>query len=83
MHDKHFLNELSDKLASLLPKAEALGGEMKEELTSKIQTQLKNSLSSLDVVSREEFDAQASLLLRAEQRIAELELRLEHLEGRG
>jgi BMFP domain-containing protein YqiC len=76
MKDSQFLNDLSDKLAGLLPKAEALGGEMKDELHSKIQKQLKSSLASLDVVSREEFDAQAAALARAEQRIAELEARV-------
>ena len=36
MQDKNLLNDLSDKLASLLPKAEALGSEVKDELQSKI-----------------------------------------------
>ena len=76
MQDKNLLNDLSDKLASLLPKAEALGSEVKDELQNKIHTQLKNSLASLDVVSREEFDAQVATLARAEAKIAELEQRL-------
>ena len=76
MQDKNLLNDLSDKLASLLPKAEALGSEVKDELQSKIQGQLKSSLASLDVVSREEFDAQVAALARAEAKIAELEQRL-------
>jgi BMFP domain-containing protein YqiC len=49
---------------------------MKDELHSKIQKQLKSSLASLDVVSREEFDAQADALARAESRITELEARV-------
>lgn len=82
MKENHFLDDLSNRIASLLPKAEALGSEMKDELQGKIQAQLKSSLASLDVVSREEFDAQTAALVRAEQKISELELRLEHLEGR-
>lgn len=81
MQDKNLLNDLSDKLASLLPKAEALGSEVKDELQSKIQGQLKSSLASLDVVSREEFDAQVAALARAEAKIAELEHRLAALAG--
>ena len=81
MQDKNLLNDLSDKLASLLPKAEALGSEVKDELQSKIQGQLKSSLASLDVVSREEFDAQVAALARAEAKIAELEQRLTALAG--
>jgi len=81
MQDKNLLNDLSDKLASLLPKAEALGSEVKDELQSKIHGQLKSSLASLDVVSREEFDAQVAALARAEAKIAELEQRLTALAG--
>ncbi len=58
-------------LASLLPKAEALGSEMKGELNAKIQSAIKSSLESLDVVTREEFDAQAAMLERAEARVAD------------
>ena len=76
MQDKNLLNDLSDKLASLLPKAEALGSEVKDELQNKIHSQLKNSLASLDVVSRDEFDAQVATLARAEAKIEELEQRL-------
>ncbi len=81
MRDKNVLNDLSDKLASLLPKAEALGSEVKDELQAKIHSQLKNSLASLDVVSREEFDAQVATLARAEAKIAELEKRLAELSS--
>ena len=81
MNNKTILDDLSDKLAGLLPKAEALGSEMKGELQAKIQGQIKSSLASLDVVSREEFDAQAAALERAEAKIAELERRLGALEG--
>ena len=36
MVNKNFLDDISDKVASLLPKAEALGSEMKGELNAKI-----------------------------------------------
>jgi len=56
MTNKNFLDDISDKVASLLPKAEALGSEMKGELNAKIQSAIKSSLESLDVVTREEFE---------------------------
>jgi len=71
MTKKNFLDDISDKVASLLPKAEALGSEMKGELNAKIQSAIKSSLESLDVVTREEFDAQAAMLARAEARVAD------------
>jgi BMFP domain-containing protein YqiC len=80
MVNKNFLDDISDKVANLLPKAEALGSEMKGELNAKIQNAIKSSLESLDVVTREEFEAQAAMLARAEARIADLEARVEALE---
>ena len=80
MTNKNFLDDISDKVASLLPKAEALGSEMKGELNEKIQSAIKSSMESLDVVTREEFDAQAAMLARAEARVADLEERIEALE---
>ena len=68
------------KSPACLPKAEALGSEMKGELNAKIQSAIKSSLESLDVVTREEFDAQAAMLARAEARVADLEARIKVLE---
>ena len=76
MANKNLLDEISDKVASLLPKAEALGSEMKDELNAKIQNAIKSSLESLDIVTREEFNAQASMLARAEARVADLEAKV-------
>ena len=82
MANKNLLDEISDKLASLLPKAEALGSEMKDELNAKIQNAIKSSLESLDIVTREEFNAQAAMLARAEARVADLEARVTELTSK-
>lgn len=82
MTNKNLLDEISDKVASLLPKAEALGSEMKDELNAKIQNAIKSSLESLDIVTREEFNAQASMLARAEARVADLEARVTELTSK-
>jgi len=41
----------------------------------------QSALSRLDVVSREEFDAQTALLARTRQRVEELETELERLNA--
>lgn len=70
------LDEISQRMASLLPMAEELSSEAK----SKLSQTLKKALADMDILSREEFDAQADALRRAEQRIAELETGLARLE---
>ena len=78
MFDKSFFEDLSSRLSKLLPMAE----EVREDLRTKIEQQLKKSFAALDLLSREEFDAQASALKRAETRIQELEATLAELSTR-
>ncbi|MEX2130055.1 MAG: accessory factor UbiK family protein [Pseudohongiellaceae bacterium] len=77
MPDKKWFDELTDRITRLLPEAGALGDELRTSLRQLLQT----SLASLNVLTREEFDAQAQALRRAEQRIAELEIELTRLEA--
>ena len=78
MLDKNFLDDLSKRLSSLLPMAE----EVRDEFRTKIEQQLKKSFAALDLLSREEFDAQNNALKRAEARIEELETTLLQLGSR-
>lgn len=75
MFNNSFLEDLSRRLSMLLPLAE----EVREEMRTKIEQLLKSSFASLDLLSREEFDAQRQSLERAEKRIRELEETLESL----
>ena len=76
MKKNDLLDEISQRMASLLPMAEGLGTDAK----SKLSQTLKRALADMDILSREEFDAQADALRRAEQRIDDLEASLARLE---
>jgi BMFP domain-containing protein YqiC len=76
MKKNDLLDEISQRMASLLPMAEELSSDAK----SKLSQTLKKALADMDILSREEFDAQAAALRRAEQRIDELETSLARLE---
>lgn len=78
MFNNSFFQELSSRLSSLLP----LADQAREELRTKIEQVLKNSFASLDLLTREEFDAQRQALQRAERRIAELEETLAGLDAK-
>ena len=54
--------------------------QMKQDLQKNLLAVLKESLSRLDVVSREEFDAQRHVLERSQQTLRQLEQRLRDLE---
>lgn len=54
---------------------------MREDLENNFRAVLRASLSKLDLVARDEFDAQMRVLERTRQRLEELERRLGTLEG--
>jgi len=78
MRENDLLGELSRRLSALMPAA----GHMRDELRTKIEQTLKNGLQDLDVLTREEFEAQARTLVRAQERVLELEARIAALEER-
>lgn len=55
---------------------------LRNEADRNARALLQSALRRLDVVSREEFDAQADILARTETRVAELEALLEQLSAR-
>jgi BMFP domain-containing protein YqiC len=78
--DKKFFDQVSERIAALLPQAEALGKNVREEVKNKVEEQVKNSLGSLNVISKDEFEAQSAALHRAQIRIEELEKKITQLE---
>ncbi len=53
------------------------GSDFREEADKNFRALAQSALGRLDVVSREEFDAQAEALRRTRERVAELEQELE------
>lgn len=76
MSKNDLFEEISQRMASLLPMAEEMSKDAKEKLSQGF----KHTLKDMDILSREEFDVQAQALSRAEQRIDELEQSLAKLE---
>lgn len=54
---------------------------LKTEADRNARALLQSALRRLDMVSREEFDAQAEILARTRERVAELEAQLESLSA--
>ena len=76
MLDNSFLKDLSDRLVTLLPAAESL----RDDVRNQIEQTLKKTFASLELLTREEFDAQVQSLERSKQRIEELENLVTELE---
>lgn len=78
MIDKNFFEEIGQKVTKLLPKAEAAGDDMKRSAAAAMQ----KGFARMDLLTREEFEAQLAALVRAEQKIVALEAQLVQLESR-
>jgi ubiquinone biosynthesis accessory factor UbiK len=78
MLDNEFLRSLSVRAAALFPAAEAARAKLEQEM----YTLLQSGLGKLNVVTREEFDAQQRVLDKAILQISQLEQKLSELEQR-
>ncbi len=78
MSNRDLFGEISGRLSGLLQS----GGEAAGDLRGKIEQQLRDGVAELSSINREEFDAQARALARAEERIAALEASVAALEAR-
>ena len=75
MNEK-FLSELSARLAELAATNPA------KDLEKNFRGMLSSAFARLELVSREEYDVQSQVLLRAREKLAVLEKRMEELEAR-
>ena len=77
MDKLNFLNDITKKLCDALPESVRA---MKKDAEKNFQAVLKNAFNKLELVSREEFDAQTKVLARSRKRIETLEAQIKELE---
>lgn len=72
--DNRALDEISKKVNELLANTPAA------DVQKNLRALLQATFAKLDLVTREEFDVQRAVLLRAREKITQLEARLAELE---
>jgi ubiquinone biosynthesis accessory factor UbiK len=77
--DPRLIDDLAQRLAGSVPESVAA---LRRDLEQNFKGVLAGGLAKLDLVTREEFDVQASVLKRTREKLAALEKRLAELEGR-
>lgn len=78
MTPQKLIDTLSDQFSQLLANRPDLPGQ--QELQRQMRSMLHSTFAKLDLVTREEFDAQQAVLLRTRERLEQLERRLAALE---
>jgi BMFP domain-containing protein YqiC len=76
MLDSKILDDLSARVAA------ALAASPVRDAEKNLKTMLTGALARLDLVTREEFDVQARVLLRTREKLEALEARVAELEAR-
>jgi len=76
--DSFRIDEIARRLFESVPPALRT---MQKDLETNFRAVLRERLSKLDLVNRDEFDAQAKVLERTRSRLEALEARLATLEG--
>ncbi|MCC6713647.1 MAG: accessory factor UbiK family protein [Gammaproteobacteria bacterium] len=71
------LDNLIERIAGLLPR---MSGPAAVELRKNLRAMLTSALASMDLVTREEFDVQTTVLARTRARLEELERQVAALE---
>jgi BMFP domain-containing protein YqiC len=69
--------DLAKRLCNALPHQLK---EVKQDVEKNFRVILQNAFNKLDLVTREEFDAQTKVLARSRKKIENLEARLKELE---
>jgi hypothetical protein len=76
--DSFRIDEIARRLLDSVPPALRT---VQRDLETNFRAVLRSSLGKLDLVTRDEFDTQTRVLERTRARLAELEARLQALEG--
>ena len=78
MIDLKTIEGIAERIGALLP---ADLGALRTEFKTNVEAVLEASLTRMDVVTREEFDAQSALLRRTREKLDKLEKQLAEWEG--
>jgi hypothetical protein len=78
--DPRLIDDLARRLAGSVPEGVMA---LRRDLEQNFKGVLQSQLARLDLVTREEFDVQATVLRRTREKLAALEQRLAELERAG
>ncbi len=77
MKNANYLKELAENLVNALPDNFK---KMQKDMEKNFHAILQGTFSKMDLVTRDEFDAQTKVLARARKKVDELEKKLKELE---
>ncbi|OGO95066.1 MAG: hypothetical protein A3F10_00575 [Coxiella sp. RIFCSPHIGHO2_12_FULL_42_15] len=80
MIDPKSMNDIVQRLVDALPKGLT---NLPKDLEQNFRSVLHSAFNKMDLVTREEFDAQTKVLHRTREKLEQLEKKIQHMEHRG
>lgn len=77
MIDQKFFNDLGKQVDALIPEDVK---HISADLDKNIKTLIQSAFTKIDLVTREEFDAQTKVLARSREKLERLEKQIQELE---
>ena len=77
MIDQKFFNDLTKQIDALIPDDVK---HISADLDKNIKTLIQSAFTKIDLVTREEFDAQTKVLARSREKLERLEKHIQELE---
>lgn len=73
----------TDFIEQLVQQASKLanGAQVQQDIESKLRVLMQGAFNRMDLVSRDEFDAQSAVLARTREKLEALEQQLQQLQG--
>ncbi|MAY35682.1 MAG: hypothetical protein CMN84_06215 [Spongiibacteraceae bacterium] len=70
-----------EMIEQLVQQASRLAGEAPQDIEAKLRVLVQGALSRMDLVTRDEFDAQAAVLMRTREKLQQLEQQFAELQA--
>lgn len=77
MIDPKMFDDLAAKISKMIPDSVK---DLQKDIEKNVKAVLQNTFAKMDLVTRDEFDAQTKVLARSREKLEALEKRLEKIE---
>jgi BMFP domain-containing protein YqiC len=76
------IDNLAEKISTMFASS-GVSTQLKEDAQRNLRAVIQSAFSKLDIVTREEFDAQSAVLARTREKLDQLEAQMEEMKQEG
>jgi BMFP domain-containing protein YqiC len=81
-NNSDMIDNLAEKISTMFASS-GVSTQLKEDAQRNLRAVIQSAFSKLDIVTREEFDAQSAVLARTREKLDQLEAQMEEMKQEG